>query len=77
MGRGGGREKFWRLLVLELAPSAYGGFGAYGDDVVMVVWREASLDSLDTDCVRWRAVLAVGVGIGEPSCGFEGDEVIV
>jgi len=48
---GGGREKFWRLVELELAPSAYGGFGAYGEEAVIAVCREASLDSLETDCV--------------------------
>ena len=46
---GGARGKFWRLPVLELAPSAYGGLGTYGEDAVTAV---ALLESLDTDCVR-------------------------
>jgi hypothetical protein len=79
MGRGSGREKLWTLVELAFGCPYSDRLGMKGGDFVTVVVFDESLDSLDTDCVLDRLVLAASEGnaIGEFNEGLLGEEVIV
>jgi hypothetical protein len=78
-GRGSGREKLWTLVELAFGCPYSDRFGTKGDDLVtvlVVVVRDESLDSLDSDWVLGRVVLLLPLPVVPPPPLSEGRNAI-